>query len=64
MAVHFAGDMWRTVEVQFRCLYCECPFKERRELNDHYLSVHEEAFTEEELSMARAQRARLEHKLK
>jgi hypothetical protein len=64
MGVYFAGDMWRAAQIQLRCLYCEHPFKERQGLNEHYLSAHEEAFSEEELDMARALRARLEQNLK
>jgi len=33
-------------------------------MNVHYLTTHEEVFTEEELSMARSQKANLEQKLK
>jgi hypothetical protein len=33
-------------------------------MNVHYLTTHEEAFTEEELCMARSQKADLEQKLK
>lgn len=64
MAVYFVGDLRRTIQADLRCLYCELSFKERNELNLHYLSAHEEAFSEEELSMARSRRANLEQNLK
>ena len=64
MGIYFVGDIWQPPQVRLRCLYCEQPFKQRQELNDHYLAVHEEAFSEEELSMAYAQQARLEQNLK
>jgi len=64
MAVYFTRDFGRPVVVEHRCLFCEQLFQLRQELNDHYLSAHESAFSEEELGMAHAQRAGVEQKLK
>jgi hypothetical protein len=64
LAVYFVGDLRRTIQADLRCLYCERRFKERQEMNVHYLTTHEEAFTEEELCVARSQKADLEQKLK
>ncbi len=64
MGIHFVSDMWRPVQIHFTCLYCEETFEGRQGLNDHYLLMHEAAFSEEELEMAQAQKARLEQRLK
>jgi hypothetical protein len=50
--------------VSLSCLYCEHLFKEKQQLNLHYLFAHEAAFSEEELSMARSARADLDQRLK
>lgn len=59
MAVHFLGDSQVTQRAFLRCLFCGLPFVEKRALNEHYLTAHVEAFSEEELSMARLGRAHL-----
>ena len=64
MPVFFAVDTWKNLQTEFKCLYCEHVFKQRGELNVHYLSEHEEAFSEEELMLARGERARIEQRLK
>ncbi len=51
--MYFLGDSQVTEHRTLRCLYCERPFMERRALNEHYLTAHIEAFSEEELSMTR-----------
>jgi len=52
MGVYFVGSSASTQEQTIRCLYCERPFKEKRLLNEHYLTAHVEAFSEEELRTA------------
>jgi hypothetical protein len=52
MGVYFVGASASTQQQTIRCLYCERPFKDRRMLNEHYLTAHVEAFSEEELSTA------------
>lgn len=59
MGVYFLKDLDQIQKLNFRCLFCEDFFESRRALNSHYLTVHTEAFTEEELVMARSRRARL-----
>ncbi len=41
----------------FRCLFCEAVFDERKVLNLHYIDIHSEAFSTEELIMAASRRA-------
>jgi len=57
MGVYFVGDLQTRESLQvgneFHCLYCELVFMLRHALNDHYLTVHREAFSEEELRLAR-----------
>lgn len=53
MGVYFFGGSQAVQQQPLRCLYCEQPFSDRRVLNEHYLSVHTEAFSEEELNSAR-----------
>jgi hypothetical protein len=48
MGAYFVGGSQAIQQLPLRCLYCEQPFGERRALNEHYLSVHTEAFSEEE----------------
>lgn len=64
MPVYFLGDLKRPLPITMRCVYCDHLFKERQELNLHYLTAHEEAFSEEELLMAHSARANLELRLK
>jgi len=64
LAIYFTRDFGRPVEIEHRCLFCEQLFNLGQELNDHYLSAHEGAFSEAELETARAQRARVEQKVK
>jgi hypothetical protein len=59
MGVYFLRDLGHTGKVYFQCLFCELAFESRQVLNRHYLTGHTEAFTEEELSMARSRRAQL-----
>jgi hypothetical protein len=63
MAIYFTRDFGRPVIVEHRCLFCEQVFQMRQELNAHYLTAHESAFSDAELKMARAQRAGVEQKL-
>jgi len=44
----------------YQCLYCEGLFEGKRILDEHYLEAHEEAFSQEELDMARSRPSRLE----
>lgn len=59
MGVYFLKDLDQFERVNFRCLFCEGFFESRQALNAHYLTKHPEAFTEEELVMARSRRAQL-----
>jgi hypothetical protein len=53
MGVYFVGGSQAVQQLPLRCLYCEQHFSDRRGLNEHYLSVHTEAFSKEELDSAR-----------
>lgn len=53
MGVYFVSGSQAVQQLPLRCLYCEQPFSDRRALNEHYLSIHTEAFSEEELNSAR-----------
>jgi hypothetical protein len=52
LGVYFVGGSQVVQQQPVRCLYCEQPFSDGRALNEHYLSVHTEAFSEEELNSA------------
>ena len=52
MGVYFFEGLQATQQQPLRCLYCEQPFGNRRALNEHYLSAHTQAFSEEELKSA------------
>jgi hypothetical protein len=52
-------DINTVVERDWRCLYCERVFEGRTPLSEHYLSNHVEAFSAEELNMARSRRTRI-----
>lgn len=52
MGVNFMSDLKRVCQENLRCLYCERSFEAKWELNAHYLSAHEDAFSAEELKMA------------
>lgn len=52
MGVYFVGAAQSTQKQTIRCLFCECPFEDRGMLNEHYLTAHIEAFSEEELRTA------------
>jgi len=56
-------DLYAVVQRDWRCLYYYRPFEGRTALSEHYLSNHEEAFSAEELNMARSRRTRLMHDL-
>jgi len=59
MAIYFLNGTGELERHSVRCLFCEAPFADRRELNRHYFEAHAGAFSLEELSMAwigRAQR--------
>ena len=49
MGVYFFEGLQATQQQPLRCVYCEQPFGDRRALNEHYLSAHTQAFSEEEL---------------
>jgi hypothetical protein len=53
MGVYFVSGSQAVQQLPLRCLFCEQPFSDRRALDEHYLSVHTEAFSEEELNSAR-----------
>lgn len=52
MGVYFFEGLQAMQQQPLRCLYCEQPFGNRRGLNEHYLSAHTQAFSEEELKSA------------
>lgn len=64
MGIYFLIDLHGAEQEDWQCLYCERSFKERRTLNEHYVAAHEEAFSEEELNMARSRRSELIQGLK
>jgi uncharacterized C2H2 Zn-finger protein len=53
MGIYFFGNLQATQQRILRCLYCDQLFDDRRLVNEHYLSSHTEAFSEEELKSAR-----------
>jgi len=59
MGIYFMRDLNIIMQRDWRCLYCERPFEGRTALSEHYLSSHEEAFSAEELNMARSRRTKL-----
>jgi len=54
MGVYFVADV-QSAGKQIRCVFCESPFIDRDSLNEHYLTAHMEAFSEEELATAYAE---------
>ncbi|HYB67478.1 MAG TPA: hypothetical protein VEC43_04050 [Candidatus Acidoferrales bacterium] len=54
MAIYFLSDGGVVERRDFRCLFCEAVFDERKALSLHYLDVHSPAFSAEELIMAAA----------
>ena len=54
MAIHFLSDVGVVERRDFRCLFCEDVFDERKALSLHYLDAHSPAFSAEELNMAAA----------
>lgn len=52
MGVYFVGAGQSTQHQTIRCLFCERPFSDTDLLNEHYLTAHIEAFSEEELRTA------------
>jgi hypothetical protein len=58
VAIYFLSDGAVVERHDFRCLFCEAVFDERKVLNLHYLDVHSPAFSTEELIMAASRRAR------
>lgn len=59
MGVYFLRDLSQAQKPDFQCLFCEASLESRLVLNQHYLAKHAEAFTDEELVMARSRRTQL-----
>jgi len=59
MAIYFLREGGSFDRRDYSCLFCNRMFAERRELNEHYLEEHSEAFSEEELIMAASRRAQV-----
>jgi len=54
MGIFFVNELTGTIKENLRCLFCERAFGTKRILDVHYLTDHEQAFTEEELKAARS----------
>ena len=57
VAIYFLTDGAVVERHDFRCLFCDAVFDERKVLNLHYLDAHSPAFSAEELIMAASRRA-------
>ena len=57
LAIYFLSEGGSVERRDFRCLFCEAVFDERKVLNLHYVDAHSPAFSAEELIMAAARRA-------
>jgi hypothetical protein len=57
LAIYFLSEGGSVERRDFRCLFCEAVFDERKVLNLHYIDAHSPAFSAEELIMAAARRA-------
>jgi len=57
LAIYFLSEGGSVERRDFRCLFCEAVFDERRVLNLHYIDAHSPAFSAGELIMAAARRA-------
>ncbi len=58
LAIYFLSEGGTVDRRDFRCLFCDMVFGERKMLNVHYIDAHSAAFSVEELIMAAARRAR------
>ncbi len=57
VAIYFLSEGGVVERHDFRCLFCEALFGERKVLNLHYLDAHSSAFSLEELIKAASRRA-------
>jgi len=57
LAIYFLSEGGSVERRDFRCLFCEAVFDERKVLNLHYVDAHSSAFSAEELIMAAARTA-------
>jgi len=57
LAIYFLSEGGTVERRDFRCLFCDVVFDERKVLNLHYIDAHSVAFSAEELIMAAARRA-------
>lgn len=57
LAIYFLSEGGTIERRDFRCLFCDAVFDERKVLNMHYIDAHSAAFSTEELILAAARKA-------